>query len=158
MTVSPTVELPRVSGFLRLRFANRNADELSPHTHTTGCSFAKPCSTMSVVYSQHLNCCTGRGLQLCCYSETMMPELQTILEHNIQPKVPRLPLPTCVLQYQPQSAFATAVRTQRPFGKRSSVMLRVADRKRMRRFRAMRSETEASTSTPRETERGPPVF
>ena len=33
MTEWPTVELPRVSGFLRLRFVNRNADELSPHTH-----------------------------------------------------------------------------------------------------------------------------
>ena len=34
-----------------------------------------------------------------------------------------------------------AASTKRPFGKRSSVMLRVADRKRMRRFTAMRSET-----------------
>ena len=49
MTVWPTVELPRVSSAPAfVRFANYNADELSPNT--TGGSFVNPCSTYKRVF------------------------------------------------------------------------------------------------------------
>ena len=70
-----------------------------------------------------------------------MPESVTNLSHSIMPTTP-LHLSQIFAQPDPaQSASAVAESTSRPFGKSSSFISRVVDTNRMRRFKAMRSET-----------------
>ena len=123
-----------------VRFANCNAEEMSPYT--TGGFFAKPCPTIHACISSTSTAALAMEFSsasriLKAYDAWVRDQLET--QHPAKSSTP--PVADLRSAIPAQSACTTAVSTKRPFEKRSSVILRVADRIRMRGFRAMRSET-----------------